>query len=61
MLTQEDPDEGLQKQKKTVLSYVAEAAKYVLAKAIVHRQTFMFFVNLVSAIYKLIKFMSHHF
>jgi len=59
--TQEDPDEGLQKQKKSALSTIIGGVKFALSKLLVHRQTLMFCIKMISIIYRLLQFLSHHF
>ena len=58
---QKDPDEGWQKRKKTVAKRSFSKLRAFVKKALVHRKTLIYFINVALAIYKLIKFIHSFF
>ena len=56
ILVPNDPIEGWQKRTKKKIQKSASAFLALLRKALVHRQTLMFIVNMGFGLFKLIKF-----
>ncbi|MEN5115009.1 MULTISPECIES: hypothetical protein [Brevundimonas] len=56
-----DPTEGWQKQLKAKFQKAISVARVLFRKALVHRQTLVFFINMGFGLFKLVKFILSFF